>query len=93
MQQLLSDLKIKTTVKDERYGGKPLCASFIGELRPEQKTAADDLLRQDIGVLSATTAFGKTVIEAWLIAQRKTNTLIIVHRKQLGACKGKPTLR
>lgn len=37
----------------------------------------------DIGVLSATTAFGKTVVAAWLIAKRQVNTLIIVHRKQL----------
>jgi superfamily II DNA or RNA helicase len=40
-------------------------------------------LKEDIGVLSASTAFGKTVIGAWLIAQRKVNTLVIVHRRQL----------
>jgi superfamily II DNA or RNA helicase len=28
------------------------------------------MLKQDIGVLAATTAFGKTVVAAWLIAQR-----------------------
>jgi superfamily II DNA or RNA helicase len=28
-------------------------------------------------------AFGKTVIALWVIAQRKVNTLILVHRKQL----------
>ncbi len=37
----------------------------------------------DIGVLAATTAFGKTVIGAWLIAQRGVNTLVLVHRRQL----------
>lgn len=37
----------------------------------------------DIGVLSATTAFGKTVIAAWLIAQRGVNALVLVHRRQL----------
>lgn len=31
----------------------------------------------------ATTAFGKTVIAAWLISQRKVNTLVLVHRRQL----------
>lgn len=35
------------------------------------------------GVLSATTAFGKTVTAAALIARRKTNTLILVHSKAL----------
>jgi superfamily II DNA or RNA helicase len=33
--------------------------------------------------LSASTAFGKTVIAAWLIAQRHVNTLVLVHRQQL----------
>ena len=34
-------------------------------------------------MLSATTAFGKTVVAAWLIAHRKVNTLVLVHRRQL----------
>jgi superfamily II DNA or RNA helicase len=33
--------------------------------------------------LAASTAFGKTVVAAYLIAQRKANTLVIVHRRQL----------
>ena len=37
----------------------------------------------DTGVLAATTAFGKTVIGAWLIAQRGVTTLVLVHRRQL----------
>ncbi len=37
----------------------------------------------DTGVLAATTAFGKTVLAAWLIAQRGVNTLVLVHRRQL----------
>lgn len=52
-------------------------------LRPEQKAAADALAEHDIGVLSATTAFGKTVVAAWLIAQRGVNALVLVHRRQL----------
>jgi len=34
-------------------------------------------------VLAATTAFGKTVVAAWLIARRAVNTLVLVHRQQL----------
>jgi superfamily II DNA or RNA helicase len=45
--------------------------------------AADVMLKHEIGVLSATTAFGKTVVAAWLIAQRRINTLVLVHRRQL----------
>jgi superfamily II DNA or RNA helicase len=57
--------------------------SFQGELRPEQQTAANAMLTHDTGVLAATTAFGKTVVAAWLVAQRRVNTLILVHRRQL----------
>ena len=37
----------------------------------------------DTGVLAAATAFGKTVVAAWLVAQRGVNTLVVVHREQL----------
>jgi superfamily II DNA or RNA helicase len=35
----------------------------------------------DEGILCAPTFFGKTVVAAWLIAKRKVNTLVIVHRQ------------
>ena len=41
------------------------------------------MLKHDIGVLSAATAFGKTVIAAKLIAERKVSTLVLTHRRQL----------
>jgi len=81
--QVLDELKIKTKLIDERAVGNPLLIKFHGTLRLEQQLAADQLIKHDIGVLSASTAFGKTVIGAWLIAQRKVNTLVIVHRRQL----------
>jgi superfamily II DNA or RNA helicase len=81
--QLLGDLKIKTDLIDERIIGIPISVNFQGTLRLEQQLAADQLIKYDIGVLSASTAFGKTVIGAWLIAERKVNTLVIVHRGQL----------
>ena len=81
--QLLSDLKIKATIRDERSAGQPFEATFQGELRPEQIIAAEAMLAHDTGVLSATTAFGKTVVAAWLIAKRGVNSLILVHRRQL----------
>ena len=56
---------------------------FNGALRAEQKQAADALLQHETGVLSASTAFGKTVVAAYLIAQRQVNTLVVVHRRQL----------
>jgi superfamily II DNA or RNA helicase/very-short-patch-repair endonuclease len=80
---LLDNLRIKAILHDERFAGRPIVATFKGELRPEQQLAADALLMHDTGVLSATTAFGKTVLAAWLIARRGVNTLVLVHRQQL----------
>jgi len=82
-QDMLEALKIEPVLRDERCGGTSLKASFCGALRPEQQTAAEAMLANDTGVLAATTAFGKTVIAAWLIAQRGVNTLVLVHRQQL----------
>ena len=81
--QTLSALNIKPVVHDQRNSGEPLNVTFQGELRPEQTVAAQAMLAQDMGVLAATTAFGKTVVAAWLIAQRGVNTLVLVHRRQL----------
>lgn len=80
---LLKSLEIGTVVRDERCTGQPLACRFQGELRSEQTAAANALLAHDNGVLAATTAFGKTVIAAWLIAARGVNTLVLVHRQQL----------
>jgi superfamily II DNA or RNA helicase/very-short-patch-repair endonuclease len=80
---LLKGLGIKSTVRDERNPGQQIDLTFKGELRPEQRAAAESMLAHETGVLAATTAFGKTVIAAWLIARRGVNTLVLVHRQQL----------
>jgi superfamily II DNA or RNA helicase/very-short-patch-repair endonuclease len=82
-QDLLSSLGIEAPLRDERFGGTPLDVRFHGELRPEQQLAASTMVAHDIGVLAATTAFGKTVLAAWLIAHRGVNSLVLVHRQQL----------
>lgn len=86
LDELLDLLKvhqIKVQIDDERLAGAPIVIAFHGTLRPEQQQAADALLRHETGVLAASTAFGKTVVGAYLIAQRKVSTLVIVHRRQL----------
>ena len=83
VHQTLSGLGIRGTIRDERDAGRPLAVRFQGQLRTEQQAAADTMLAHDIGVLAATTAFGKTVVAAWLIAQRGVNALVLVHRRQL----------
>jgi superfamily II DNA or RNA helicase/very-short-patch-repair endonuclease len=83
VQHLIKSLGVKPKVIDKRIAGTPLSVTFEGALRPEQEAAAHALLAHDFGVLSAATAFGKTIIAAWLIAQRGVNTLVLVHRQQL----------
>jgi superfamily II DNA or RNA helicase/very-short-patch-repair endonuclease len=80
---LFKELKIKPRIRDERMAGNPLDLQFVGTLYPRQAIAAAAMLAHDTGVLSATTAFGKTVLAAHLIAARGVNTLVLVHRQQL----------
>lgn len=65
--ELLETYEIPYTLEDGRQSGRSIDVSFLGELRPEQQLAAEALLSYDIGVLSAATAFGKTVVAAYLI--------------------------
>lgn len=70
-------------VHDERTAGREINVSFHGELRSEQRDAIEQMLAHDHGILCAPTAFGKTVVGAYLIAKRAVNALILVHRRQL----------
>jgi superfamily II DNA or RNA helicase len=83
VRQLLDALNIAVVVRDERCRGESLDVTFEGALRHEQQKAAEACLAHETGVLAATTAFGKTVVAAWLIAERRVNTLVVVHRRQL----------
>jgi superfamily II DNA or RNA helicase len=83
LKDILAHYHIKTEIQDKQNHGETIDFQFKGELRPEQMKAAKRLLEFPTGILSASTAFGKTVIVLWIIAQRKVNTLILVHRKQL----------
>ncbi len=80
---LCADAGITPVWLDKTQKGKSIQVDFDGILRDEQCQVTDELLKHKNGVLSATTAFGKTVIAAKLIAERKVNTLILVHRQQL----------
>ena len=81
--KLLDANDAKYTIIDETNHGKSISVTFLGEERDEQLEAIETLLPFDNGVLHATTAFGKTVTAASLIARRKVNTLILVHSKAL----------
>jgi len=81
--QFFNSLSVDIKIQDERYSGKFIDINFFGNLRDDQKEAVKALLQYDTGILAATTAFGKTIVAIYLIAERKVNTLILVHRKQL----------
>jgi superfamily II DNA or RNA helicase len=70
-------------IEDKTNHGHAIDVSFSGTLRPEQEAAVSQLMSYDNGILSGTTAFGKTVAAIGLIARRKVNTLILVHNKAL----------
>jgi superfamily II DNA or RNA helicase len=80
---LLTANGIRPELRDERCNGTLLGTRFLGTLTTQQQAAVDALMVHDTGVLAATTAFGKTVVAAKLIAERNTNTLVLVHRQQL----------
>jgi superfamily II DNA or RNA helicase len=80
---LLTANGIRPELRDERREGTATETRFLGTLTPEQQAAAAALMAHDTGVLAATTAFGKTVVASKLIADRGTNTLVLVHRQQL----------
>lgn len=81
--EMLGEYGVPAVFQDHRCAGRAIDVSFRGALRPEQEAAAQALLAEEMGVLSAATGFGKTVIGAYLIGQRKTNTLILVQSSAL----------
>ena len=74
---------IKVQIEDKRSIGRTIEVRFTGELRPNQKTAIEELLCYDCGILSAATAFGKTVACSGIIAEKKVSTLILLESSAL----------
>ncbi len=79
----LQEIFETVTIRDNRNSLSPIQISFKGRLRFEQELALADLLASENGLLCAETGFGKTVLGAALIAQRKCRTIILVHNRQL----------
>jgi len=83
VMELFEAHHIKPDIRDERCTGHSIDVKFCGQLRPSQQDAVSITAQHDEGILCAPTAFGKTAVAAWLIAARKVNTLVLVHRQQL----------
>jgi superfamily II DNA or RNA helicase len=83
LRSVFAEYGIGVNWVDKTNPGNKITVEFNGNLRDEQPQAMDRLLEHDIGLLSGTTAFGKTVVAIKLIAERKVNTLIIVDKASL----------
>jgi superfamily II DNA or RNA helicase len=80
---ILEHYKIKPELQNKQNHGREIDVRFTGGLRDEQQEAFQKLMANQTGILSASTAFGKTVVALRMIAERRLNTLILVHRKLL----------
>lgn len=74
---------IEVEIQDEREKGRRIKVEFKGDLYNYQEIAWDKLSKDNDGILSAATSFGKTVVCSYIIAQRKVNTLILLQSKNL----------
>lgn len=79
----LRENNVDVEIQDKANPGMPITVEFNGLLYPEQEQAIVELARHRCGTLYATTAFGKTVTAAAMIARKEVNTLILVHTKAL----------
>jgi superfamily II DNA or RNA helicase len=82
-EAMLQEYGIRLEVIDEREPGTSVDFGFQGTLTPLQEQAVKALLAHDTGVFVAPPGIGKTVVGTFLVAARKTSTLILVHRKPL----------
>lgn len=83
LSYLMEEYGIKITLKDERILGDKTNFKFFGALNKEQKSTTRKILKKDIGIFVAPPGSGKTIVGIYAIAKRRTNTLILVHRKPL----------
>lgn len=76
-------LFVNYKIIDNTNKGNHIDVTFNGELYDYQKIAKDEMLKVNNGILSASTAFGKTVLAISLIGELKVNTLILVNNINL----------
>lgn len=83
IKEVCEKSNVKLIIKDTRENGIETDYKFNGKLNKKQERVMKELLKNDIGILCATTGFGKTVVSAKIISELKTNTLVIVNRNNL----------
>ena len=83
IKEVCEKSNVKLIIKDTRENGIETDYNFNGKLNKKQERVMKELLKNNTGVLCATTGFGKTVVSVKIISELKTNTLIIVNRNNL----------
>jgi len=74
---------VNLIIEDKRVVQEIKKQQFNIDLRDEQNVALSKVLKDDYALLIAPPGFGKTVVAAAVIAKRKVNTLILVHKVTL----------
>lgn len=83
LRKLLGEHNSSLELEDIRNTGIAIDVQFSGQLTDEQEKVATAVLEHEQGVIVAPPGFGKTVLGTYLIAARKLNTLVLVHRQPL----------
>ncbi|HAR80139.1 MAG TPA: hypothetical protein DCR21_04835 [Succinivibrionaceae bacterium] len=83
LERILKLNYVNYEVIDHLNKGTKINVSFNGQLYSEQQQAVQTLLKYNHGILQAATAFGKTVVGAYIISKLKVNTLIVVNSEAI----------
>jgi len=80
VQHLFQSNNASLSIEDKRFIKKIDKPKLAIKLRDNQKTAYNKILKNDYALLIAPPGFGKTSIASVVIAKRRVNTLILVHK-------------
>jgi len=80
VQKLFQFHNVQLIIDDKRFLKKIDKPKLSIELRDNQKTAYNKILKNDYALLIAPPGYGKTAVASAVIAKRRVNTLILVHK-------------
>lgn len=80
VQHLFQSNNASLIIEDKRFIKKIDKPKLAIKLRDNQKTAYNKILKNNYALLIAPPGFGKTAIASAVIAKRRVNTLILVHK-------------
>ncbi len=80
VQKLFQFHNAQLIIDDKRFLKKIDKPKLSIELRDNQKTAYNKILKNDYALLIAPPGYGKTAVASAVIAKRRVNTLILVHK-------------